>query len=264
MSEALPASFTAVLVFFVFVVPGLAFELSLRRRVPLRAESPFVETARVLLVGALATAVAAGLLAAVHEIRPASLPSPKGLISGTARYVSAHPELSVAGLTAELVAATALALLAAGLMRPPTSGGIHGSDAWYELLYNEIPQGKHPKLVVALKSGGYRVEGFFHTMNTHPEVDRRELVLRKVEILKEEQGAPPVPWPAPFVRLAVPAREIAWVAIAHVGPPGAAPAPSPQPPAAHTASLGDRVRALQWQLAAGVLLVESLLLVALG
>lgn len=260
----MPTSFTAVLVFFLFVIPGLAYELSLRRRAPSRAESPFVETARVLLVGALATAVATGLLSALRELRPGSLPSPSGLMTDPGAYVAAHPELSAVGLVSQLVAATTLALLAAGLVRQNTSGGIGGDDAWYELLYREIPQGRRPRLVVALKSGGYRVEGYLHTMNTHPEVDRRELVLKSVEFLREEQTSARVPWPPHYVRLAIPAREIAWMAIAHTVPPNGAPAGTPQPLAVPAASVGDRLRRLQWQLAAGVLVVELLLLAVLG
>ncbi|MFE5939014.1 DUF6338 family protein [Streptomyces sp. NPDC056470] len=257
----MPTSFTAVLVFFLFVIPGLAYELSLRRRTPSRAESPFVETARVLLVGALATAVAIGLLAALRELRPGSLPSPSGLMADPGAYVVGHTELSAVGLACHLTAATALALLAAGLVHQDTSGGIGGDDVWYELLYRQVPQGRRPRLVVALKSGGYRVEGFLHTMNTHPEIDRRELVLKSVEFLKEEQTSAPVPWPPQYVRLAIPAREIAWMAIAHTVPPNGAPAITPQPPAV---PVGDMLRRFQWQLAAGVLVVEFTLLAILG
>ncbi|MFF7971157.1 DUF6338 family protein [Streptomyces sp. NPDC007905] len=261
----MPTSFTAVLVFMVFVVPGLAFELSLRRRTPSRVESPFVETARVVLVGALSTAAAAALLIAIRELRPGSLPSPTGLTTDSAHYVAAHPELTAIGLAAELLAATALALLAVGLIRPPTSGGIQGfDDIWYELLYNEIPAGKRAKVVVALKSGGYRVSGFFHTMNTHPEVDRRELVLKAVELFREDQASGDGTWPATYVRLAIPAREIAWMAVAHAAqsanaaPTGGAPAPRP------SAFPSDRLRRFQWQLAAAVLAVESVVLLLAG
>ncbi|MFF3940497.1 DUF6338 family protein [Streptomyces phaeofaciens] len=258
----MPTSLSAVVVFFVFVVPGLAFELSLRERVPSRAESPFVESARVLLVGALATFAACGLLLAIRALRPASLPSPHGLLGGTGGYLRAHFALTVTGLFAELVAATALALLVAGLVSPPTSGGIRGADAWYELLYNEIPDGRQPKLVVALKSGGHRVEGFLHLLNAHPEVDRRELVLRNVEVFQEERTSAPAPWPQPYVRLAIPARDIAWVAIAHAVVPGTATSgPPPAPPAP---SPGDRLRGLQWQLCAGLLAAEAALLLLLG
>ncbi|BFO16233.1 hypothetical protein SHKM778_26210 [Streptomyces sp. KM77-8] len=192
----MPTSFSAVLVFLVVVVPGLAFELSLRRRSPSRVESPFVESARVVLVGALSTAAATALLIALREIRPGSLPSPTGLLADSARYATAHPELTATGLAAEVFAATALALLAVGLVRSPTSGGIQSfDDVWYELLYNDVPAGKRPKLVVALKSGGYRVSGFFHSMNTHPEVDRRELVLKSVELFREDQASGTGPGP---------------------------------------------------------------------
>ncbi|WP_317445869.1 DUF6338 family protein [Streptomyces collinus] len=265
MTSELPTSFAAVLVFMVFVVPGLAFELSLRRRTPARVESTFVETARVVLVGALSTATATALLIALRELRPRSLPSPTGLLAHTARYATAHPELSAIGLAAELFTATALALLAVGLIRPPTGGGIQGfGDVWYELLYNEVPAGKRLKLVVALKSGGYRVSGFFHTMNTHPEVDRRELVLKGVEMFRESETATDQPWPVTFVRLAIPAREIAWLAVAHASQPAnAAPtsgAPAPPPPV----QLRDRLRRLQWQLAAAVLALEAVVLLLAG
>ncbi|MER5179030.1 DUF6338 family protein [Streptomyces sp. NPDC002896] len=265
MTSDLPTSFTAVLIFLVFVVPGLAFELSLRRRAPARVESPFVETARVVLVGALSTAAAATLLIAIRELRPGSLPSPTGLMADSAHYVTAHPELTAIGLAAELFAATALALFAVGLIRPPTSGGIQGfDDVWYELLYNEVPAGRRPKLVVALKSGGYRVSGFFHTMNTHPEVDRRELVLQGVELFREEQTSGDATWPATYVRLAIPAREIAWIAVSHAvqrsGAASTGSAPAPRP----SVSLSDRLRRFQWQLAAALLAVESVVLLLAG
>ncbi|MFD0304083.1 DUF6338 family protein [Streptomyces sp. NPDC127119] len=269
----MPTSFTAVAVFFVFVVPGIAFELSLRERIPARAESPFVETARVLLVGALATFVACGLLLAIHSARPGSLPSPDGLLAGTIDYTRTHLRLTIFGLVAELVAATALALLVAGMVRPPTSSGIRGADAWYELLYNEVPEGRQPKLVVALKSGGHRVEGFLHSLNAHPEVDRRELVLRSVEFLQEDPASVPASWPPPFVRLAIPAREIAWLAVAHAVVPGTAtpatgtsgtPPASGAPPTPPPRSLVDTLRGVQWQLSAGLLAAETAVLLVLG
>ncbi|MFE9494347.1 DUF6338 family protein [Streptomyces collinus] len=267
MTEELPTSFSAVLVFMVFVVPGLAFELSLRRRTPARVESTFVETARVVLVGALTTATATALLIALRELRPRSLPSPTGLLAHAGRYATAHPELSAIGLAAELFTATALALLAVGLIRPPTGGGIQDfGDVWYEILYNEVPVGKRLKLVVALKSGGYRVSGFFHTMNTHPEVDRRELVLKGVEMFRESETATDQPWPATFVRLAIPAREIAWLAVAHAAQPAnAAPAPgAPAPPPPPPVRVRDRLRRFQWQLAAAVLALEAVVLLLAG
>ncbi|MDT0397280.1 MULTISPECIES: DUF6338 family protein [Streptomyces] len=262
----MPTSFTAVLVFLVIVVPGLAFELSLRRRSPSRVESPFVESARVVLVGALSTAAATALLIALREIRPGSLPSPTGLLADSARYVTAHPELTAIGLAAELFAATALALLAVGLVRSPTGGGIQSfDDVWYELLYNDVPAGKRPKLVVALKSGGYRVSGFFHSMNTHPEVDRRELVLKSVELFREDQASGDGTWPAVYVRLAIPAREIAWLAVSHAAlPPVPAPAGGGAPAPGRPARPGDRLRRFQWQAAAAVLVVEAAVLLLAG
>lgn len=249
------------------MVPGLAFELSLRRRSPSRVESPFVESARVVLVGALSTAAATALLIALREIRPGSLPSPTGLLADSARYATAHPELTATGLAAEVFAATALALLAVGLVRSPTSGGIQSfDDVWYELLYNDVPAGKRPKLVVALKSGGYRVSGFFHSMNTHPEVDRRELVLKSVELFREDQASGDGTWPAVYVRLAIPAREIAWLAVSHAAlPPVPAPAGAGAPaPAGRRVRPGGRLRRFQWQAAAVVLVVEAAVLLLAG
>jgi hypothetical protein len=255
----LPSSVGAIVGFFVFIVPGLVYELELRRRRPEREESAFVETSRVLLAGAAATFASGTVLWVLRSVAPGALPDPSELLVTGRPYLDTHVRLVFAGAVLELLTAVAMILLIGGLTHGLTRRGIRNTSMWTWLLYDEVPAGRSPLLMVALKDSGTRIEGFLFTVSTHHDVDRRELVLRRVRI-QETPGAAWRAWPDQWRRIVIPGREIAWLGIAHAAIPGL---PGPTSPG-RAEKTWEWLRLHQWQAALIFLVVEAAVLVGVG
>lgn len=174
----LPATWVAALLFLLFVVPGLTYDLLSDRRRSLGAESTFREISRVMLASTAFTGItivaiqaASQLLDPVWPVRPTKLLSDGGRYAATVATPLAWTVVAATGTATTLAVAT-------HLIRANMSGGatIRQRSAWTRAFSHDCPPGKYPYVRVRLESGA-QYSGRLQDYSSDLELEDRELVL---------------------------------------------------------------------------------------
>jgi uncharacterized protein DUF6338 len=255
-----PAGTFGVVVFFLFVAPGICYELLRdRTRLP-REESTFVHVSRVLLSGTFITAFSLVLMAIVRWISPTSLLDlPKLLIQSTA-YLADHPGLVGWTLVVQLGVSASLAVVFSDLLTPLASKGkpIHQADSWHAMCELAAEQFRYVKVSLHLKSGR-DILGIYVGASTELDPTKRELILGAPLEERMAGSDKTVVLDEAWQRVIVPGAEIEFLAIAYVGE-----SKNAQPVAekfVYRASSWTRIHWRTWKVAAPVAL--TLLLICL-
>lgn len=111
-----PSSWFTVLAFFLFVAPGLLYDLCSAHKRIKRRESTFTEISRVALVSTLCSSVAMGVLVLTGALakkwwNKQPFPNPGALVRGGSAYVADHFTALVWACALGLVVSLATALL---------------------------------------------------------------------------------------------------------------------------------------------------------
>jgi Family of unknown function (DUF6338) len=172
-----PGSWLSVLLFFLFVAPGLLFDLLSERRRARFSESAFREVSRVVLSSVAFSCFAFALLAIVRTVHPAWLPDPKRLLESWGSYAGDHYGL----ILRTLVLQASLALTAASawhfvLARSEGKATIRPVSAWTQVFKRDCPKG-HDAYVRVRLGDGIVYSGLVAHFTSDLEVDGRELVL---------------------------------------------------------------------------------------
>ena len=172
-----PGSWLSVLLFFLFVAPGLLFDLLSERRRAGFSESGFREVSRVVLGSLAFSGFAFTLLAIVRTIHPAWMPDPRRLLDPQDSYARNHYLLILRTLVLQgslaLTAAWAWHLFLAWRQGEAT---IRQVSAWTQVFKRDCPKG-HDAYVRVRLEGGTIYSGLVANFSSDLEVDGRELVL---------------------------------------------------------------------------------------
>lgn len=170
----IPNTTGAVLAFFLFVAPGLLFDLLSERRRAGIPESSFREASRVVLASTAFTTLALGLVAAPCLVVPQARRWIFEWLMGSAALNATQPLVL---LMMFVVAAMACALAGAAHWRLSRSGiRLRQVSAWTHVFRAETPPGAAPYVRVKTNSGS-TYTGFVGNYTPNLEVEGRELVL---------------------------------------------------------------------------------------
>ena len=227
------------------VSPGLAYRVSRERVRPSRSRGGFADTASLLLVGVLATAVAMSLFALVRAIAPMHTPDVGRLLIGHG-YWKTHLPYESAWSAAVYLLSLGIAF-AAGRYLPNLTGGIAQVSTRWAIFVDDLPRDRdvatqrrqrgrrrqdntHVPFVECTLVGGTAFRGLVYSFNTQfEESASRDLVLRSLiwrrparpENAQREtaaDGLPAAEWARleGFGYLVVNASQIASMQVAHV------------------------------------------------
>jgi hypothetical protein len=172
-----PANFFAVVVFFVFILPGTCYELLRgRTRLP-RDESSFLHVSRIVLSGTIITTLTMSLLGAVHWIAPSALLDVAGLLKDGTTYVVKHVALVAWTLVVQIVLSSLLAVVASDLRSLPNPRVVRQATPWHGITELTAKPGWEISLSVRLKSGAEIVGRYLGT-SVDLDPTKRELLLR--------------------------------------------------------------------------------------
>lgn len=170
----IPSNFGAVLGFFLFVAPGILFDLLADRWRAGIPETAFREVSRVVLASTAFTLVAALFLSAVAFAFPQSREWMSMWISGQDSFRASPPQLLAA---AALVTATACVLVwlsSIHLSRGATR--LRQMSSWSRVLRTETPEGAAPYVRIKTSSGSVYT-GFVGAYTPDLDHASREIVL---------------------------------------------------------------------------------------
>lgn len=219
----MPSSWLGLVLFFLFVAPGLLFDLLADRRRALVKESAFREVGRTILAsvafGLAGLAVATG----AYLLWPAVFADPLGLVgTGAGAYVTS----SAQHVTASLGLQTVIAFCAVGVthlvLRARTGARLEPTSAWYRVFRERLPGGHVPLARIRTKSGTVWV-GVVHDYSPDLEVVDRELVLGP-PLMSSREGRAPKVLSSDWQRVVLHHSEIESITVMYVIAPGTVPA----------------------------------------
>lgn len=214
-----PATWAALLIFVLFVAPGLAFDLLSQRRVARAAESTFREISRVVLASICFSGATLAALVAVRTAVPTSAwwpPELVRLVRGDEQYITSN----FASLFWTLLVSTAVSMaLAFGThcLLVGRSGGstIEQGSAWTQAFKADCPPGKEPRIVVRLDDDSAYM-GAVNEFSADVAVADRELVLRGPNLKVKRSGEQNfTEVPEHYERIVLPASKIRAITVAY-------------------------------------------------
>jgi hypothetical protein len=172
-----PSSWLSVVLFFLFIAPGLLLDLLSEQRRAGFSESAFREISRIVLASLVFSGFALSVLAIVREVQPEWMPDPRRLLDPKDPYAKDHYLL----ILRTLVLQGSLALTAAWawhLVLAWRQGGatIRQVSAWTQVFKRDCPKGHDAHVRVRLE-GGIIYSGLVANFSSDLAVDGRELVL---------------------------------------------------------------------------------------
>lgn len=207
-----PSSLGAVLVFVLFVAPGLLFDLLSARRKAGIPESTFREASRVVLASAALTLSAALLLACLASPWRARLPDPVRLVQEPT-YQRAHSVGVGVALLATSIAACLLAVAIQAWRGRGSGPPLRRESAWQYTFLSECPDDKFP-YVRARMNNGTTYLGFVGKFTPNIETAGRELVLEPPLWVKRPDK-PPAPLASEWQRVILSGDDIVSVMVSY-------------------------------------------------
>jgi len=172
-----PGSWLSVLLFVLFVAPGLLFDLLSERRRAGFSESGSRELSRIVLGSLAFSGSAFVLLAILRTVHPAWMPDPRRLLEPRDSYAKDHYRLILRTLALQgslaLTAAWAWHIL---LAKKQGGATIRPVSAWTQVFKRDCPKGHDAYVRVRLESGVI-YSGLVANFTSDLEVDGRELIL---------------------------------------------------------------------------------------
>jgi hypothetical protein len=221
-----PASALSVVVFFLFVAPGMCYELLRSRTLLPREESAFIQISRILLSGILLTALAALLLAGVHAIRPSSaLANVGSLMVDGVPYLAGHLARVGWTLLAQLALSALLAVLISDVRSRKSSRLIHQTNSWHIVAETLAKPNQQVAMSVRLKCGA-EVLGNYLGASTEFDPAKRELILRAPLTMRATTDGPMAPLDVAWQCMVIPGSEITSLSTAYVDENHGQPTPS--------------------------------------
>jgi hypothetical protein len=256
-----PASTLSVATFFLFVAPGIFYELLRRRTRHPREETTFVEVSRIVLSSVLLTTGALALLALVHVATPRALLDPATLVRNGKSYVADHLALTGWSALAEFALATLLAIVFNDLYTAPDAMPIYAISAWHGVAEREA-SGLQVNLSVRLKDGT-EVVGHYLGSSIDTDPAKRELILGAPLHIRRSNAGNPEPLRPGWQRMVMSGGEISYLTAEYVDS-GASPREVAEPRLV-TAVREWLVRwSLTWQLGLSLLVLLLGVLLAVG
>ncbi|MDN5779295.1 MAG: DUF6338 family protein [Humibacillus sp.] len=170
----IPSTIGAVFSFFLFVAPGLLFDLLAARRRAGVPESAFREVSRVVLASTAFTAVAAAIVVLLGLAVPPARARLMNWSSGGESLSATEPSVLIAMIAVASLACVLACLVHAFLARGVSQ--LHQTSAWSHVFRTEAPAGSAPYARVKTSSGS-TYTGFVGTYTPDLDAAGRELVL---------------------------------------------------------------------------------------
>ena len=169
-----PSSWLSVVLFFLFIAPGLLLDLLSEQRRAGFSESAFREISRIVLASLVFSGFALSVLAIVREVQPEWMPDPRRLLDPNDPYAKDHYLL----ILRTLVLQGSLALIAAWawhlfLARRQGGATIRQVSAWTQVFKRDCPKG-HDAYVRVRLEGGTIYSGLVANFSSDLEVDGRD------------------------------------------------------------------------------------------
>jgi len=218
-----PGTWLTVLAFFVFVAPGLLYDLASVTKRTRRHETVFTEISRITLMSTLCSAGAAAVVTVIGMIVAARwekypFPDPASMIRGGSGYVNAH--LAAVSWAAALCLGVSLGISygAFRLVYRTDKAAISDISAWRSVLRDDLPDPGVAYALVKMKSGtvwGGRVAKY----TPDPEMANRELVLSPPLSVRDAAASQMAKVPDKWMRVILPGPEIVSMVVTYGDPP---------------------------------------------
>jgi Family of unknown function (DUF6338) len=187
-----PSTWLSVLLFFLFIAPGLLFDLLSEQRRAGVSESAFREISRIVLSSLAFSGLAFAVLGVVRWVRPAWMPDPQLLLDSKDPYAKEHYLLILRTLTLQvlfaLTGASVWHIILARIQGEPfwqkvlakiqSGATIRQVSAWTQVFKRDCPKG-HDAYVRVRLEGGIIYFGLVANFSSDLDVDGRELILAK-------------------------------------------------------------------------------------
>lgn len=176
----MPSSWTALLLFLLFVVPRLAFDAFSQRRRPNTDESVFREASRVVQASVWLAAPGLGCAVAMFLVfSGGELPRLGKIIGGDGRYLEENDWQLLLAIAAYLLGSVGTAFFVDLLLRRKQGATLTSTHSqWRQAFRNDRPQGTQTFVRITMTSGE-RWAGLVAHYSGDLEVGGRELVLRE-------------------------------------------------------------------------------------
>jgi hypothetical protein len=183
-----PSTWLSVLLFLLFVAPGLTFDLLSQRRRAGLSDSAFREISRIVLASLFFSGAALGVLVALYFLGVGWLPAPARLLAADGgNYARANLDLVSYALLVEVGLALALATAFHVILQMRTSAYIRQTSAWTRVFRRDCPADHDVYVRVKLDDGSIYV-GLLANFTADLEVSGRELVLAPPLYTKPKAG----------------------------------------------------------------------------
>ncbi|WP_437770400.1 DUF6338 family protein [Arthrobacter sp. KNU40] len=176
----MPSSWTALLLFLLFVVPGLAFDAFSQRRRPNADESVFREASRVVQASVWLTAPGLGLAVVMFlAVSGGQLPRLGKIIGGEGLYLEQNDWQLLLAIVAYLIGSVGAAFAVDLLLRWKQGATLTSTQSqWRQAFRDDRPAGSQTFVRITMVSGE-RWAGLVAHYSADLEVGGRELVLRE-------------------------------------------------------------------------------------
>ncbi|WP_406629037.1 DUF6338 family protein [Amycolatopsis sp. WGS_07] len=222
MNNNVLTTWVSVLFFFIFVAPGILFDLLSERRRPGASESSFREISRTALASLVFSGTAAVLVFCVSQIFPGLFLKIEGIARRGNAYLLENLALTFRTCATLVLISLGLAILGNWLLSRRSGGAnIRAINSWTQVFKNDRPEGHEAYVRVRTGFGTYY--GKVANFSSGLEGDGRELVLappiRSAVVGKSMSAAP-----ARFSRLIVKGDDIQSMFVEYY-PKGKSPIP---------------------------------------
>ncbi|WP_431230469.1 DUF6338 family protein [Paenarthrobacter nicotinovorans] len=176
----MPTSWTALLLFLLVVVPGLAFDVFSQRRRPNADESVFREASRVVQASIWLAAPGLGLaLVLFQAVSDGAMPRWGKIIGGEGRYLEENDWRLLLAVAAYLIGSVGAAFVADLVLRRMHGGTLTSTHSqWRQAFRKDRPEGAQTFVRITMTSGE-RWAGLVAHYSADLEVGGRELILRE-------------------------------------------------------------------------------------
>jgi Family of unknown function (DUF6338) len=219
-----PATWLSVLFFFIFIAPGLLFELLSERRRGGISESAFREISRVVLASILFSGLAFAILAVVRTVRATWMPDPSRLISSPSVYGAKHYGLVLWALLAEVLLALAAVVVTHSALAYKQGAPVRRVSTWRHVFKESRPPGADVFVRVRLSNGMVYV-GEVAAFTVDPSDDAGELVIAP-PIFSKTGDNKLTPVPGIYQRVVIPRSAIEVLSVEYRQRHAASPSPS--------------------------------------
>lgn len=214
-----PASVFGVVIFLLFVAPGICYELLRGRTQQPKEESAFIQISRVLLSGTLISVLASIILYFVALLSPTTAVDLSALVAAPTPYVAAHFQHLIWVALQQLTFSILLAVISSDLKTSKTASFVNPGHPWYGITEPALtPRNTNPYVLVRLKSG-VEVKGYFRGTTTELDPTKREIMLYNGLELRASDDKPFLAFEG-WKQIVIPGSEITYVAACYIPKPG--------------------------------------------